>query len=43
MLAEFSKQVDTSRSGTSINPWDEAYYAGLLKARTYDLNAGVSL
>lgn len=40
-LAEFSKQVDTSCSSTSINAWDESYYAGLLKARTYDLNAGV--
>jgi len=43
MLAEFQKQMDTTRSCTSINPWDESYYAGLLKARTYGLNAGVRL
>lgn len=41
ILAEFQKQVDTGRSDDVVNPWDESYYAGLLKSRTHDLNAAV--
>lgn len=42
MLADFQKQVDTGRSDSVVNAWDEPYFAGLLKAKTHDLNAGVS-
>lgn len=42
MLADFQKQVDTGRSDGVVNAWDEPYFAGLLKAKTHDLNAGVS-
>lgn len=40
MLEKFGQELE-GRSFKGLNPWDEAYYTGLMKARSFGLNAKV--